>query len=251
MGRTLGRALAGLGHTICLGTRNPAALAEWRETAGADASVDGVRQTVAWANLIFLATPGRVVEEVVKGAGTENFSGKVVVDATDPLDFSSGRPGLFVGTTDSLGERIQRLLPKAHVVKAFNTVAAAVMVEPSLTGGEPDLMIAGNHQEAKEQVVQLARGFGWKNIIDFGGIENARWLEALSLLWVVLQPPDRPLAARLPADRQVAFAQGRKLVRLRYSRLPAPLTCIPPFSRLVFWSGTSCDSNPALLRQPR
>ncbi len=185
VGKTLGEALARLGHTICLGTRRPVDLANWQESVGIDVAVSGVENAAVGADLIILATSGTAVETVIEAAGLRNFKGKVVLDVTDPLDFSSGKPGLFVGTTDSLGERIQRLIPEAQVVKAFNTVAALVMVNPSLTGGEPDFLIAGNDETAKERVIELARGLGWRSIVDLGGIENARWLEALSLLWVV------------------------------------------------------------------
>jgi predicted dinucleotide-binding enzyme len=91
---------------------------------------------------------------------------------------------MFVGTTDSLGERVQRWLPDARVVKALNTVFAAVMIEPALSGGEPDMFIAGNDPTAEQRVGTLLREFGW-SVIDIGDIENARWLEAMSLLWVV------------------------------------------------------------------
>ena len=185
VGKTLGKALVGLGHRVSIGTRNPAALDGWKQEVGESALVDSGERAAAWADLIVLATVGRAAEEVVLTAGVSNFEGKIVIDTTDPLDFSSGKPGLFVGTTDSLGERIQRLLPGARVVKALNTVAAAVMVDPSLTRGEPDLWMAGNDAGAKGQVEELLSGFGWKSVVDLGGIENARWLEALSLLWVV------------------------------------------------------------------
>ena len=100
-------------------------------------------------------------------AGLDHFTGKIVLDASDPLDFSSGRPGLFVGTTDSLGERIQRLIPRAFVVKGLNIVLADVMINPSLTGGEPDMFIAGNSEEAKQTVTTLLAEFGWP-VVDLG-----------------------------------------------------------------------------------
>src|SRR4029078_715270 len=112
------------------------------------------------------------------------FDGKVLLDASDPLDFSSGGPGLFVGTNDSLGERIQRLVPRARVVKGLNIVAADVMVDPTLTGGDPDMFIAGDDDNAKQTVAALLAEFGWP-VVDLGGIESARWLEAISLAWVV------------------------------------------------------------------
>ena len=131
-----------------------------------------------------LSVLGTAAEDVLRSAGPDRLAGKVVLDASDPLDFSSGRPGLFVGTTDSLGERLQRLVPRASVVKGLNIVLADVMVDPSLTGGEPDMFIAGDSDEAKQTVTTLLAEFGWP-VVDLGGIESARWLEALSLAWVV------------------------------------------------------------------
>jgi 8-hydroxy-5-deazaflavin:NADPH oxidoreductase len=121
---------------------------------------------------------------VIRLAGVEHLAGKIVLDASDPLDFSSDRPGLFVGTTDSLSERIQRLIPDAYVVKGLNVVQADVMINPRLTGGDPDMFIAGDDDEAKKIITDLLAEFGWP-VIDMGGIESARWLEALSLAWVV------------------------------------------------------------------
>jgi len=134
--------------------------------------------------VVVLSVNGRAAEDVIRLAGVENLNGKIVLDASDPLDFSSGRPGLFVGTTDSLGERIQRLIPNTYVVKGLNIVQADVMINPSLTGGEPDMLIAGDRDEAKQTVTALLQEFGWP-VIDMGGIESARWLEAISLAWVV------------------------------------------------------------------
>jgi 8-hydroxy-5-deazaflavin:NADPH oxidoreductase len=125
-----------------LGTRDPAKLQPWRAGASPDAHVGRFEEAARFGDLVVLSVLGSAAEDVVRHAGIENFNGKVVLDATDPLDFSSGRPGLFVGTTDSLGERIQRLLPQAHVVKGLNTVVAEVMVDPTLSGGDPDMFIA-------------------------------------------------------------------------------------------------------------
>jgi 8-hydroxy-5-deazaflavin:NADPH oxidoreductase len=182
--QTLGRGLVRIGHPVMLGSRNPAKLIEWAEDVGPDAHVGAVWEAARFGELLILSVWGRAAEDVVRSAGPENLEQKVLIDASDPLDFSSGRPGLFVGTVDSLGERIQRVAPQARVVKALNIVLADVMIEPGLSGGSPDMFIAGDDEAAKEMVTELLGRFGWP-VIDLGGIENARWLEALSLLWVV------------------------------------------------------------------
>jgi 8-hydroxy-5-deazaflavin:NADPH oxidoreductase len=183
-GRTLAAGFLSHGHPIMIGSREPAKLDAWRRAAGPHANVGTLAETAQFGDLVVLSVIGTAAEEVIRLAGVDNLAGKIVLDASDPLDFSSGRPGLFVGTTDSLGERIQRVIPDAYVVKGLNIVLADVMVDPSLTGDEPDMFIAGNSEEAKQIVTSLLGEFGWP-VIDMGGIESARWLEALSLAWVV------------------------------------------------------------------
>jgi predicted dinucleotide-binding enzyme len=183
-GQTLGRGLLGLGHPVMIGSRNPAKLDAWLKDAGPGSSTGTFADAARFGDLVILSVQGSSAENVLESAGLDNFDDKVLIDASDPLDFSSGRPGLFVGTTDSLGERVQRLVPTAFVVKAFNIVVADVMINPSLSGGEPDMFIAGNDDQAKQVVSALLAEFGWP-VVDLGDIQNARWLEALSLAWVV------------------------------------------------------------------
>ena len=109
------------------------------------------------------------------------------MDVANPLDFSKGvPPTLTVVNTDSLGEQIQRAFPQARVVKALNTVNADVMVEPSLVPGDHDTFVCGDDAAAKETVTALLRDFGWKHVIDLGGIGSARGTEMLLALWVRL-----------------------------------------------------------------
>jgi predicted dinucleotide-binding enzyme len=183
-GRTLGSGLLDRGYEVMIGSRDPGKLQTWMAEAGPKARAGSFADAARFGELILLSMLGSAAEDVLRLAGLNNFDGKIVLDASDPLDFSSGRPGLFVGTTDSLGERVQRLLPRANVVKGLNIVVAEVMVDPSLTGGEPDMFIAGDSEKAKATVTALLAEFGWP-VIDMGGIESARWLEALSLAWVV------------------------------------------------------------------
>jgi 8-hydroxy-5-deazaflavin:NADPH oxidoreductase len=183
-GRTLANGFLDHAHRVMIGSRTPDKLRDWLREAGREAQVGTFAQAAQFGELIVLSVNGRAAEDVIRLADLESFAGKIVLDASDPLDFSSGRPGLFVGTTDSLGERIQRLIPNAYVVKGLNIVQADVMINPTLTGGEPDMFIAGDSDEAKQTVTNLLEEFGWP-VIDMGGIESARWLEALSLAWVV------------------------------------------------------------------
>ena len=183
-GKTLATGFLTKGHPVMIGSRNPAKLDEWLREADPKRTSGTFAEAAQFGELVVLSVNGRAAEDVIRLAGIENLTGKIVLDASDPLDFSSGRPGLFVGTTDSLGERIQRLIPDVYVVKGLNIVLADVMINPSLTGGQPDMFIAGDSDEAKQAVTNLLAEFGWP-VIDMGGIESARWLEALSLAWVV------------------------------------------------------------------
>lgn len=183
-GQTLATGFLGHGHPVMVGSREPTKLHEWLRRAGPEARVGTFAETARFADLVVLSVLGTAAEDVIRLAGVNQLTGKVVLDASDPLDFSTGRPGLFVGTTDSLGERIQRLVPDAYVVKGLNTVLADVMVDPTLSGGDPDMFIAGDDDGAKRTVTSLLEEFGWP-VVDLGGIESARWLEALSLAWVV------------------------------------------------------------------
>ena len=183
-GRTLAKGFHGHGHRVMIGSRNPAKLETWRVAESLEIGIGTFGETAEFADLVVLSVLGTAAENVVRSVHPDCLTGKVVLDASDPLDFSSGRPGLFVGTTDSLGERLQRLVPRAFVVKGLNIVLADVMVDPSLTGGEPDMFIAGDSAAAKQTVTALLAAFGWP-VVDLGGIESARWLEALSLAWVV------------------------------------------------------------------
>jgi predicted dinucleotide-binding enzyme len=183
-GQTLAAGFLDKGHPVMIGSRDVGKLEGWLRHAGPEGQIGTFAETAEFGDVVLLSVLGSAAEEVIRLAGAENLTGKIVIDASDPLDFSTGRPGLFVGTTDSLGERIQRLIPHAYVVKGLNIVQADVMINPRLTGDEPDMFIAGENDDAKQTVTQLLEEFGWP-VIDLGGIENARWLEALSLAWVV------------------------------------------------------------------
>jgi predicted dinucleotide-binding enzyme len=135
--------------------------------------------------VIVVATLGTGTEEAIRLAGPETFSGKVTIDATNPLEFSpGGPPKLAIGHTDSLGERVQRWAPKAKVVKAFNTVGNPLFYKPQLRGGPPDMFICGNDAEAKKTVSRICFEWGW-SVIDIGGIDGARYLEPMCMTWVL------------------------------------------------------------------
>jgi predicted dinucleotide-binding enzyme len=184
VGRALATGFAGLGHSVKIGSRDPEKLREWAESAGPQVSTGTFADVAQFGDILVLATLGVGTEEAIRLAGIDAFAGKVVIDTTNPLDFSTGAPALSIGHTNSLGEVIQRLLPKARVVKAFNTVGNALMVNPQLPGGPPDMFLCGNDDDAKKIVAQICAHFGW-GVIDLGSIEGSRFLEPMCLTWVL------------------------------------------------------------------
>ena len=187
VGRELALGFARNGHHVTIGTGHPtkAELTELVQNGRGAIAVGSFSEAAGAGEVVAICCLGSAVDEVLTAAGTEALAGKVVIDVTNPLDFTSGMPpGLFVGTTDSLGERIQRRLPMARVVKCFNIVGHPTMVHPQMADGAPTMMLAGNDGPAKQTVAGLAKEFGWEEPLDIGGIDGARWLEALVPLWV-------------------------------------------------------------------
>lgn len=187
VGKELGRGFAKHGFDVMLGSRDPTKLEPWRKETRGKVSTGTFAQSAAYGDFVVLALNGAATEAAIDLAGAKNFSGKLVIDATNPLDFSRGMPpGLLFGTTDSMGERVQRKLPDAKVVKCFNTVSNVKMVDPKFKEGVPLMLVCGNDAGAKKRVDTILRELGWPGALDVGGIEGARWLEALVPLWVRL-----------------------------------------------------------------
>ncbi|HEX9162847.1 MAG TPA: NADPH-dependent F420 reductase [Thermoanaerobaculia bacterium] len=184
VGKVLAAGFLSLGHEVKIGSREPEKLAAWLNAAGPGASSGSFEDAARFGDVIVLATLGAAAENAIHLAGANNFVGKVVIDATNPLDFSTGAPRLSIGHTDSLGERVQRATPGSRVVKAFNTVGNPLMIQPQLPDGPPDMFICGNDEEAKKLVAQICEQFGW-GVIDIGGIEGSRYLEPMCLVWVL------------------------------------------------------------------
>lgn len=200
VGRTIAGRLAELGHAVTIGTRDPqATLARAEPDAMGNApfsawhrdhveiDVTTYAGAAAAADLVVLATSGAVALDVLELAGGTNLAGKVLVDISNPLDFSGGfPPTLLVKDTDSLGERIQRGFPDARVVKTLNTLTASLMVEPGALGASSSVFVSGEDPEAKATVVTLLESFGHDDVIDLGGIQTARGAEMLLPVWLRL-----------------------------------------------------------------
>jgi len=184
VGKSFARAFGALGHDVVIGSRSPEKLSDFVGGEGDRVTSGTFEEAARSGDLLVLATHGMATEEAIEMAGKSNFGNKVVIDATNPLDFSGGAPRLAVGHTDSLGEQIQRSIPNARVVKAFNTVGNALFFKPELPNGPPDMFIGGNDADAKKLVSQVCDAFGW-GVVDLGGIEASRYLEPMCMAWVV------------------------------------------------------------------
>jgi predicted dinucleotide-binding enzyme len=189
---TVGRALAGrlveLGHAVTIGTRDPDATRARAQGAVPGAGLATFADAVGDADLVVNATNGSVALDVLTGIGPDALAGKVLVDVSNPLDFSGGfPPTLSVKDTDSLGEQVQRALPRTRVVKTLNTMTASVMVHPELVGGaDHTVFVSGGDAGAKQQVAALLAELGHTDVLDLGGIETARGVEMYLPLWLRL-----------------------------------------------------------------
>ena len=188
VGRVLGAGFLKYGHGVMLGTRNPAKaeVEQWlRENPRGSAGT--FQQAAEFGELIVLCTLGRAAEEAIALAGPANFSGKTVMDTTNPIADTPPVQGVLAFTTgrnESLGEKIQARLPQAHVVKAFNSVGGGRMINPRYQQGTPTMFLCGDNAQAKAQVSEIVEQFGWEPF-DCGGIIASRAIEPLCMLWCI------------------------------------------------------------------
>ena len=136
------------------------------------------------ADMVVNATSGTVSLEALAEV---DLDGKVLLDVSNPLDFSGGfPPTLSVKDTDSVAEQIQRAHPEARVVKSLNTVNAGVMVDPGQLAEATTMFVAGDDALAREAVGALLRDLGWTDIVEFPTLDGARGMEMWLPLWVRL-----------------------------------------------------------------
>ena len=201
VGKTIAARLADLGHEVMVGTREPAEtlsrtepdrygnppFSAWQEEHP-EVQLGTFAEAAAHGEMVVNATAGAVSLEVLEQAGEENLGGKILMDLANPLDFSQGMPPtLLVSNTDSLGEQIQRRFPEAKVVKTLHTMNAHLMVDPAqLAATDHTVFVGGDDAEAKAEVSELLRSFGWTDIIDLGDITTSRGTEMLLPIWVRL-----------------------------------------------------------------
>ncbi|HLG35843.1 MAG TPA: NAD(P)-binding domain-containing protein [Bacteroidia bacterium] len=202
VGQTIAEKLSSLGHGIMIGTRNVndtlaktapdnfgrPPFGEWLK------NFPGIRtgtyaEAAAFGEFIVNATNGAGTLPALELAGKINLADKMLLDISNPLDFSKGfPPSLSVCNTDSLAEQIQRNYPDTKVVKSLNTMNAFVMVNPGLLPEDHTVFLSGNDDGAKAKVKELLKSFGWKekNMMDLGDLTSARGAEMLLPIWVRL-----------------------------------------------------------------
>ncbi|MBS1656779.1 MAG: NAD(P)-binding domain-containing protein [Bacteroidetes bacterium] len=189
VGDAIASKLIQLGHEVMMGSRtanNEKAWA-WVSQSGPNASQGTFNDAAKFGDIVFNCTNGMGTMEALRQATAEHLNGKILIDISNPLDFSKGMPpSLFVCNTDSLAEQIQREFPETKVVKTLNTINCNVMVNPSLVPGEHDVFVSGNDADAKTKVKEIMKSFGWQNIVDLGDITTARAAEMWVFIWVRL-----------------------------------------------------------------
>jgi predicted dinucleotide-binding enzyme len=190
VGNAIATKLVQLGHEVKMGSRTAdnAKATSWVKANGAKASQGTYADAAAFGELAFNCTAGVGSLAALEAAGKKNLAGKVLVDVSNPLDFSKGMPPtLSVCNTDSIAEQIQRAFPDTKVVKALNTTNCNLMVDASLVKGDHDMFLSGNDAGAKGQVTEILKGwFGWKHVVDLGDVTAARAQEMFVIFWVRL-----------------------------------------------------------------
>jgi predicted dinucleotide-binding enzyme len=186
VGQTLASGFLKHGHETMVGTGEPAKLAKWHGE-NAKGRVGDFSQTAAFGEVIVLAVRGSVAAEVLRAAGGKNLEGKPVLDACNPIADAPPSNGVlkyFTTLDSSLMEQLQAAFPAAHLVKAFNSVGAARMINPEFKGGRPTMFICGNDESAKTLATKILDQFGWETA-DMGKAEAARAIEPLCMLWCI------------------------------------------------------------------
>jgi predicted dinucleotide-binding enzyme len=185
VGQTLSKGLKKYGHEVRIGSRTPAKLAEFSSGTGIAAGT--FADVARWGEGLVLSVAGMAAEDAVRLAGPQHFSGKLVIDTTDPITDDPPEHGVLRTFTDpnfSLMERLQRAFPEAKFVKAFNSVGSDLMVDPSFNGTRPTMFYCGNDADAKATVAQILQQFGWEPV-DMGLAVAARAIEPLAVLWCI------------------------------------------------------------------
>ena len=182
VGSALGPRFAAAGHTVVYGSRTPddAEVQALVAETGHDSRATSQAEAVQEADIVLLAIPWAPAQSIVEGLGP--LDGKIIIDPINALAFGAEK-SVGLAADPSAAELIQTWAPGAHVVKAFNTLTRAFMVDPSAVGGLITIPLAGDNEDAKATVADLVSAVGLMPL-DVGPLSHARAVEAMGQLYV-------------------------------------------------------------------
>jgi len=187
VGQTLATGLLKYGFEVMIGSRDLAKLADWKASSGSFGLIGSFEETACFGEIVVLATKGTGAIDALVLAGEANFSGKIIIDTTNPIADLAPENGVlqfFTELNSSLMEQLQTRFPEARFVKAFNSIGSSLMINPDFGGVKPTMFICGNDQQAKEKVAEICSVFGFEPE-DMGTCEAARAIEPLCILWCI------------------------------------------------------------------
>ena len=187
VGQVLASGFLKHGYDVMLGSRDVSKLSDWK-SKNTKGQIGSFQDTAKFGEIIVFAPKGIAAEDALKNTGIENFSGKTIIDVTNPIDDKvlpeNGVIKYFTSKDESLMEKLQKLAPKANFVKAFNSVGNAFMVNPDFHGVKPTMFICGNNENAKNEVSEIVDKFGFE-VEDLGMANAASVIEQLCILWCI------------------------------------------------------------------
>ncbi len=188
VGQMLGIAFLNEQYEVMLGTRDPLkeSVTKW-QAENPSGKTGNFEEAAKFGDILVIAVAGRIVEDAIELAGKNNFENKIVIDVTNPIASTPPVNGViqyFTDLNESLMEKIQKFIPEAKLVKAFNSVGSDFFYKPDLSGMPPSMFICGNDDEARKVVGKIVESFGWE-LEDMGKIEAARAIEPLCILWCI------------------------------------------------------------------
>jgi len=185
VGKALARGFQKYGYQVVIGSDHPEKLSELKRE-NPNIETDSFELTARSGELVVLCVKATAAEKVIEKVKNE-LSGKTIIDTTNPIADAPPENGVlkfFTSLDDSLMERLQRIVPNAHFVKALNSIGSTLMINPDFGGIKPTMFICGNNDQAKKETSKVLEKFGFE-VVDMGKAESARAIEPLSILWCI------------------------------------------------------------------
>lgn len=185
--QALGTGFLKHGYQVMMGTRDASKLNEWKNKGNEKASIGSFNDAAAFGEIVVIAVKATAVKEIVKSLPAGDLRGKTIIDTNNPIADAPPDNGVlkfFTSLDRSLMEDLQSITPDANFVKAFSCIGSAFMVNPDFGGIKPTMFICGNSSKAKNEVSEIVVKFGF-DVSDMGGVEAARAIEPLCILWCI------------------------------------------------------------------